>query len=227
MGFVGKLFLHVSSVVLLLVGATPAKSGVLPRDGKIVRGQPGTESIKSDLFAEFLSTTKRPFTEQSVVSGIRRMVVTISPDRMQQLSVFARDIRDLGLSPDTEIKAVEILLSRIELMSDSTISEREAAQLTGQIVDQFVSPGKLAQASTPTSDKAAQGPSFQGLHPLDIKAQSWSGQVRPSQEVQLTQAGLSAPERLEVFQAIVAPEELELNFEPAAGEIDISDAYHR
>ncbi len=207
MGFVGKLFLHVSSVVLLLVGATPAKSGVLPRDGKIIKGQPGTESKKSDLFAEFLSTTKRPFTEQSVVSGIRRMIVTMRPDRMQQLSVFARDIRDLGLSPDTEIKAVETVLTTIEQLSDSTISEREAAQLTGQIVDQFVTPGKLAQASTLAGDSAAQGTGSPG-------SQARPERNRSSQKVQLALAGL------------MAPEELETVFELAAGEVDTADAYH-
>ncbi len=219
MGFVGKLLLHVSAVVLLLVGATTAKSGTTQRDGGIVKGRSGAETKKSDLYVEFISATEKPYTEQSVVSGIRRMIVTMRPDRMQQLSDFARDIRDLGLSPDTEIKAVETVLTTIEQLSDSTISEREAAKLTGQIVDQFVTPGKLAQASTLAGDSAAQGTGSPG-------SQARPERNRSSQKVQLAQAGLMASEKLEVFRPILAPEELETVFELAAGEVDTADAYH-
>lgn len=219
MGFVGKLLLHVSAVVLLLVGATTAKSGVPQRDDEVVKGRSGAEAKKSDLYVEFISTTTKPYTEQSVVSGIRRMIVTMRPDRMQQLSDFARDIRDLGLSPDTEIKAVETVLTTIEQLSDSTISEQEAAQLTGQIVDQFVTAGKFAQASTLADGGAAQNTGSPG-------SPARPERNRPSQTVQLAQAGLMAPEKLEVFRLILAPEELETEFEPAAGEVDTADAYH-
>ncbi len=148
------------------------------------------------------------------------MIVTMRPDQIQQLSVFARDIRDLGLSPDTEIKAVETVLTTIEQLSNSTISEQEAAQLTGRIVDQFVTPGKFAQASTLADGGAVQDTGSPGSRAKPERNQ-------PSQEIQLTQAGLMAPEKLEVFRPILAPEELETEFEPAAGEVETADAYHQ
>ncbi len=227
MGLFGKIFLRVSAVVLLLVGAAAAKSGVIPRDGEVIEGRPATDTEKSDILVEFMSTTNGPFTEQSVVSGIRRMFVTMSPDRMQQLSVFAREIRDLGLSPETEIKAVETLLNMIEQSSGSKISERGAAQLTGQIVDQFVTPGKLVQASIPAADSAVQGTDSPGSHPFDRTTQARSGWDHPNQEVQVAQAGILAPEKLELFRPILAPETLETSFGFGAGEITTTDAYHQ
>lgn len=216
MGFIRKLFSSVSSVALLLAGTPGVKSNVPLRSDEAIRQGSGIVAGERDLLKEFIAATERPYTEQTVESGIRRMFDNMGSDRLQQLPAFSRNLHILGMSPENEVAAVETLLAMVDQSSGSTITDERAGRLSGQIFDHFVASVTVAQAAAAVAGEGPKG----GDDPLrpgspDPGTQADSG--RPIQGTQLAQAGISSPEELELFLPVFALEELE-QFEPAAGE---------
>ena len=165
---------------------------------------------------EFIASTKKPYTEQSVESGIRRLFDNMGSDRLRELPVLSRNLHGLGLGPENEIAAVETLLAMVDQLSGSTISDDQAGQLSGQIFDQFVAAVTVTQAAAAMADDGARGGGA-SLEPGSPGSGTQMGPGRAVQRTQLAQAGISSPEKVDQFLPEYAPEELE-QFEPAAGE---------
>lgn len=153
MGFIGKLLSTVSSVVLILAGASGANASKSPPStspqGAEQQQLPSIGAGAGELLGGFILDTGARYTEDTVEAAVRRMLDGMSPDRVTYLPEFVRGLRSLGLSPEVEVAAVETLISVLEELSGSLISAEQAAAVTGQVFDEFVEPLRLAAGTNP------------------------------------------------------------------------------
>ena len=145
MGFIGKLLSGVSAAVLMLVGGSGAGANTPPQGAQQEKQLLGVLGGAGDLLAGFIVETGARYSEDAAEAAIRRMFDGMSADRVLDLPKFVRGLRSLRLSPEVEVAAVETLISMLEEVSGSLISEEQAAAVTGQIFDQFVEPIRVAQ----------------------------------------------------------------------------------
>jgi len=147
MGFIGRLLSSVSSAVLLLVGAsgasvnTPAQGAGLEQERP---GGPGGAEQSVDLLAEFILQSGGRYTEDSVEAAIQHIFDGLPADRVMELPNFARGLQSLELSPEVEVAAIETLITMVEQLSGSLVSEEQAAAVIGRIIDVFVEPIRVA-----------------------------------------------------------------------------------
>lgn len=216
MGFIKKLLSSVSSVALLLASSPGVRSSVPPGSDEAARHGAGIAAGESGLVREFVSSTKRPYTEQSVESSIRRLFDNMGPERLQQLPAFSRNLHALGMGPENEIAAVETLLAMVDQLSGSTITDEQAGLLSGQIFDHFVAAVTVNQAAAAAVGEGTRGDGA-SLEPGSPRSGTQMSSGRAVRGTQLAQGGISSPEKVEQFLPVFAPEELE-QFEPSAGE---------
>ncbi len=214
MGFIKKLLSSVSSVALLLASSPGVRASVPSGGDEAARHDAGIAAGESGLVKEFIASTKKPYTEQSVESGIRRLFDNMGSDRLQELTAFSRNLHGLGMGPENEIAAVETLLAMVDQLSGSTISDEQAGQLSGQIFDQFVAAVTVTQAAAAMAGEGRGGGA--SLEPGSPGPGTQMGPGRAVLGTQLAQGGISAPEKVDQFLPVFAPEELE-QFEPAGG----------
>ena len=216
MGFIKKLLSSVSSVALLLAGAPGVKSSVPPRSDEAARHSVGIAAGESGLLTEFVVATDRPYTEQTVESGIRRLFDNMEFDRLHQLPAFSRDLQVLGMGAENEIAAVETVLAMVDQLPGSAITGEQASQLSGQIFDHFVAAVRVAQVAAAVSGDGSRGRDA-SLGSGSPGPRTHAGSGRAVRGTQLAQSGIYAPEKVDQFLPVFAPEQLE-QFEPAFGE---------
>jgi len=216
LGFIRKLLSSVSSVALLLASSPGVRASVPPGSDEPARHGAGIAAGDSGLVKEFIASTKKPYTEQSVESGIRRLFDNMGSDRLRELPALSRYLHGLGLGPENEIAAVETLLAMVDQLPGSTITDERAGQLSGQIFDQFVAAVTVTKAAAAMADDGARGGGA-SLEPDSPGTGAPTGFARAVRRTQLAQAGILAPEKVDQFLPVFAPEELE-QFEPSAGE---------
>ncbi len=192
MGFIKKLLSSVSSVALLLASSPGVRASVPAGSDEAARHGAGIAAGESGLVKEFVASTKRPYTEQSVESGIRRLFDNMGSDRLQELPAFSRNLHGLGMGPENEIAAVETLLAMVDQLSGSTISDDRAGQLSGQIFDQFVAAVTVTQAAAAMAGEGRDG--GVSLEPGSPGPGTQMGPGRAVLGTQLAQGGISAPE---------------------------------
>lgn len=154
MGFIGKLLATVSSIALILSGASGAiASKSAPDNSPQDTEQQPPPSIGAgaeDLLSGFIVDAGGRYTEEGVEASVRRLMEGMSPDRVTYLPDFVRGLRSLGLSPEVEVAAVETLISILEEQAGLLISAERASAVTGEIFDEFVAPYLVAAGSDPT-----------------------------------------------------------------------------
>lgn len=215
MGYIKKLLSGVSAISLLLAGATGVRSNVPPRNSEVAKHNFDVQAKQSDLLVKFLAKTKQPYTRYTLQVGMRQMFYKLRSDQVQQVPKFAKELRDLGLSKENEIAAVETLLAMIEELSQSIITERMADLLIEQIFDQYVGTIEVAQTSVVEPDKVDQDTvTPQDSNIFTSHSQAASRYKDIVHDVQLAQSGVPAPEYLETFPGKLAPELLETQFRP-------------
>jgi hypothetical protein len=201
MNFVRRLLGSVSSIALFLSGVSGATANV-PVDNPEFATQPSSiaDFDKSrrtgDLLVELI-LGKGQLTEQSIETNLQYMLIGLTPEQAAKLPLLMRDLRTLGLRPEIEVAAAEALIRIVGKASGTVLTTNQAKLLVGDIFDQFVKPTKFAINSNPPARPVGG---------------------RTIHDIQLAQeAGISAPEQLETLRPLMAPEELETQFEPGAG----------
>ncbi len=200
MKFVRRLLGSVSSIALFLSGVSGATANVPADNPEFATQLSGTADFgksrrTGDLLLELI-LSEGQLTEQSIETGLQYMLVGLTPEQAAKLPLLMRDLRTLGLRPEIEVAAAETLIGVVRKASGTILTKKQAEVLVGDVFDQFVNSTKIAINPNPPPRPDASSP----VH-----------------DIQLAQAGISAPEVLESFRPIFAPEELELVFEPSAG----------
>lgn len=153
MGFIGKLLSTVSSIALILGGASGASASKptpsAPPQGVEQQQLPSLGAGAEELLSGFIVDTGGRYTEDTVEAAVRRLLDGMSPDRVTYLPEFVRGLRGLGLSPEVEVAAVETLISILEEQAGLLISAERASAVTGQVFDEFVAPYLVAQGGSP------------------------------------------------------------------------------
>ena len=147
MCFIERLLSDVSAAVLLVFGASGVSPSIPPQGAEQKKQLPGALQgieLSGDLLAGFIFHTAGRYTEDTVEAAVRGMLDGMSADRLAELPSFVRALRSLELSPEVEVAAIETLISMLEELSGSLISEEQAAAVTGQVFDQFVEPVRVA-----------------------------------------------------------------------------------
>lgn len=198
--FVRKLLSGVSSIVLFLFSVSGTTANV-PADNPEGATHPsgtadfGKAHRTDDLLAE-LVLSKGPLTEQTIETGLQHMLGGLTPEQAAKLPLLMRDLRTLGLNPEVEVAAAETMIAIVREASGTILTTKQAELLVGDVFDQFVKPTKIAINPNPPA---------------------WPVGGSPIHDIQLAQAGVLAPEELELFLPNLTPEELEEQFQPAAG----------
>jgi hypothetical protein len=154
MGFIGKLLSTVSSIALILSGASAASASKptpsAPYQGAEQQQLPTVGVDAGELLSGFIVDVGGRYTEDTVEAAVRRMLEGMTPDRVTYLPEFVRGLRGLGLSPEVEVAAVETLISMLEEQAGLLISAERASAVTGEVFDEFVAPYLVAQGGNPT-----------------------------------------------------------------------------
>lgn len=200
MTFVRKLLSSVSAIAMFLSGASGAAANVPANNPDIATLPSGTaDSGRSPRTGDLLATlilSEGQLTEQSIETGLRSMLAGLTPEQAAKLPVLMRDLRTLGLRPEIEVAAAETMIGIVRKASGTLLTTKQAEFIVGDVFDQFVKPTSIAINPNPAA-RPVEG--------------------NPTQDIQLAQAGVLAPEGLEIFPPLMAPEELETQFEPGAG----------
>ena len=200
MKFVRRLLGSVSSIALFLSGVSGATANVPADKPEFATQASGTADFgksrrTGDLLVELI-LREGQLTEQRIETGLQYMLAGLTPEQAAKLPLLMRDLRTLGLRPEIEVAAAETLIGIVRKASGTVLTTTQASLLVGDIFDQFVKPTKIARNPKPLARPVGGSP----IH-----------------DIQLAQAGVSAPEGLESFLPLLAPEELETVFEPGAG----------
>ena len=200
MKFVRKLLGSVSSFALFLSGVSGAMANVPADNPEFATQLSGTADFgksrrTGDLLLELI-LSEGQLTEQSIETGLQYMLADLTPEQAAKLPLLVRDLRTLGLRPEIEVAAAETLIGIVRKASGTILTTKQAEYLVGDVFDQFVKPTKIAINPNPPARPVG---------------------VSPIHDFQLAQAGVLAPDGLESFLPLLAPEELEIQFDPSAG----------
>lgn len=175
MGFIRKLLTGVSSAALLIVGGgAPEVKDARADDGRleiVIRPPPRTYALQ-----QFLDNLGGNFSTTLIEPAIVEVFAGITAERIEELPIFARELRDLDLDPVAEVVAVETMLALVPLLPRAMISEDAAIEVAGQIFDEFVSGGPFIQTGTAAASAQPTNQNFQfAPEEIEFDPQGYTG----------------------------------------------------
>lgn len=173
MGIIRKLLTGVSSAALLFVSGVAELKDARADHGRLQIVIP--PPARTNMLREFLVKLDGNFNTTLIEPAVVGLFVDVTPERIEELPKFARELRELKLNPVAEVVAIETMLALVPLLPRSMISEVAANEVAGQIFDEFVSGGPFIQTG---ATAVAATPSNQNpIAPVQIEfdPQSYSG----------------------------------------------------